>query len=86
MQVLSLALDSDTGVLSLSLSDGTTYQIINPGHARQVAASVSPGGWLSGVQLEWLQQFKLEQSRGRRDRLAALYRQVRKEIGGAAHG
>ncbi len=86
MQVLSLSLDPDTGVLSLQLSDNSTYQINNPGHARQIAAAISPGGRLSSVQAEWLQQFRTELRHSQRDRLAGICRQLRQEIRGAAHG
>lgn len=80
MQVTAVELDADTGVLSIRLTDQSQYRIQHAGYARQVMASISPGGRLSGIQLEWLEQFRVESFGGRKDRLQALYRQLRKEI------
>ncbi len=86
MQVTTVSRDPDTGVLSLSLLDGSQYQILNPGIARQVYANISPGGVIKDDQHAWLQQFRIQLTKSRNDRLLAICQQLRSELKGVKRG
>lgn len=82
MQVTSSGYDNDTGTLSLLLSDGTAYAIAQPAIAAEVKRKVSVGGALSGVQYDWLQQYRVELRHTNRERLRTKLAEIRSELRG----
>ncbi len=81
MQVTSITLDSDTGVLRLSLDTGENYEITNPVHARTIYEKVSPGGIISDTQKFWLDKYRIDEQIVNRKRLLEKLGTLRHEIG-----
>lgn len=79
-QIVSLAYDADSGILSLRLSDESSYQVTNAGHALAIKDSVSPGGILSPEQRQWLERYRVQAELTNREALIARLRMLRAEI------
>lgn len=83
LQTRTVSYDPDTGVLSLTLTNDATYVIPHPGHARQIKEKISPGGRLTVIQRDWLEQYRVkptgtpELRQSLREKLATLRTELR---------